>query len=108
MENKMNKWLLVGFLISIPNAVYAACELATSPCSYDSRGNEYRTERNFGGGYNTYENGQLHSQTTPNLSGGYRTEYPSPSTRPTNNSHSHGISDYEDSQDDYQSDFNRR
>ena len=59
---------------SIP--AYANCDLASSgTCVEDSRGNAYHTERNLGGGYNTYKNGQLDSQTSSNLGGGYKTQY---------------------------------
>jgi hypothetical protein len=50
----------------------ASCALVTGPCSTDSYGNTYRTEQNLGGGYNTYRNGSLHSQTSQQLNGNYR------------------------------------
>jgi hypothetical protein len=71
----MTRLLLALGLIFIPVTAKAGCELATGPCSTDRQGNTYRTERNLGGGYNTYENGRLHSQTEQNLSGGHTTDY---------------------------------
>jgi len=55
----------------------AGCEFATGPCYTDSHGNTYRTEQNFGGGYNTYKNGSLYSQTQQNLGGGWIETTPS-------------------------------
>jgi hypothetical protein len=59
-------------VITFSTASHAGCEFATGPCSTDAYGNTYRTERNFGGGYNTYRNGRLHSQTEQTFSGSWR------------------------------------
>jgi hypothetical protein len=48
----------------------AACEFNTN-CSRDSYGNTYTHSQNLGGGYNTYRNGNLESQTRQNLNGGW-------------------------------------
>lgn len=68
----MRKLLSVLLLATAASPAWAGCELssASQPCS-TSNGNTYRTERNFGGGYNTYQNGTLNSQTQQDLSGGY-------------------------------------
>jgi hypothetical protein len=71
----MTKYLLLAIFILLPVSAKAGCELSTTPCSTDSRGNTYHTNKNLGGGYNTYKNGQLNSQTNKNLSGGYTTDY---------------------------------
>lgn len=48
----------------------AGCGLSSEPCS-QGNGYESRNTQNLGGGYNTYNNGQLQSQTNQNLGGGY-------------------------------------
>ena len=72
---KFSVSLLLAFacvVVAVP--ANAACEFVSGPCTKDSYGNTYRTEQNFGGGYNTYRNGILDSQTSQNLSGGYTTK----------------------------------
>jgi hypothetical protein len=59
-------------VITLSTASHAGCEFATGPCSTDVYSNTYRTEQNFGGGYNTYKNGSLYSQTEQTLSGSWR------------------------------------
>jgi hypothetical protein len=53
----------------------ASCELTTNPCSTDSSGNTYIREQNLGGGYNTYRDGDLYSQTHQQLDGSYKENY---------------------------------
>ena len=61
-------------LLASPTA--ANCLFDTSgTCVTDNQGNTYRTQQNLGGGYNTYRNGVLDSQTSQNLSGGYTQRY---------------------------------
>lgn len=62
------------FLLTAGNAS-ASCELVSGPCSTDSSGNTYTREQNLGGGYNTYRNGTLYSQTDQQLNGNYRETY---------------------------------
>jgi hypothetical protein len=62
------------FLLAAGNAS-ASCELVSRPYSTDSSGNTYTTQQNLGGGYNTYRNGILHSQTSQQLDGRYRETY---------------------------------
>jgi hypothetical protein len=50
----------------------AGCQTSTGPCSTDGYGNTYRTEQNLGGGYNTFRNGVLDSQTSQTTSGSWR------------------------------------
>lgn len=69
--------LKIGVVLAVmaaPVSVSANCALLSN-CSTDSQGNSYVTRENLGGGYNTYRNGRLHSQTQQNLSGGYTEEY---------------------------------
>lgn len=63
---------------------HAGCELVSGPCSTDRYGNTFRTEQNFGGGYNTYRNGSLHSQTEQTLSGSWREDRTDGSSRTYN------------------------
>lgn len=65
-------------------AAKAGCEFAVGPCSTDSLGNTYHTEQNLGGGYNTYKNGSLYSQTEQTLNGGYTESYTSGGSRTHN------------------------
>jgi len=60
-------------LLALPTTAHAGCDLVPigQPCATDSYGNTYRTEENLGGGYNTYRNGVLDSQTQQNLGGGW-------------------------------------
>ena len=67
--------LMLVTLASVPQA-FAGCEFASN-CKTDSSGNTYTTEQNLGGGYNTYKNGNLHSQTEQTLGGGYKTDFQS-------------------------------
>lgn len=67
-----------------PLTAQAGCELVSGPCSTDRYGNTYRTEQNFGGGYNTYRNGYLHSQTGQTLSGSWRERFNDGSSRTFN------------------------
>ncbi len=62
------------FLLAAGDA-WASCELTTNPCSTDSAGNTYIREQNLGGGYNTYRNGNLYSQTHQQLDGSYKENY---------------------------------
>lgn len=66
------KLLTFGALLLTIGAAHADCTFATGPCSTDSAGNTYRTEKNFGGGYTTYRNGSRYSTTTQTLGGGWR------------------------------------
>lgn len=78
--------LLVSFtiiLFAVTNA-NAGCELISGPCSTDGHGNTYRTEQNLGGGYNTYRNGNLNSQTSQGLNGGWREQFNDGSSRQYN------------------------
>lgn len=68
----------------LSSTAYAGCELATGQCSTDNYGNTYTTKRNLGGGYNTYKNGSLYSQTEQNLNGGYRETYQNGGSRSYN------------------------
>lgn len=71
------KAVLFGiFLLAAGNAS-ASCDLVSAPCSTDSSGNTYIREQNLGGGYNTYRNGDLYSQTHQQLNGTYRETYSS-------------------------------
>lgn len=63
----MLRLTILAVLIAAP--AYAGCEFATTPCYTDGSGNTYRTQQNFGGGYNTYRNGTFDSQTSQGLSG---------------------------------------
>jgi hypothetical protein len=71
------KVVLFGiFLLAAGNAS-ASCDLVSAPCSTDSSGNTYIREQNLGGGYKTYRNGDLYSQTHQQLNGSYRETYSS-------------------------------
>lgn len=68
--------LLAAALACLASSAWASCEFDTSgTCYTDNMGNTYRTQQNFGGGYNTYRNGALDSQTSQNLNGGYTQRY---------------------------------
>jgi hypothetical protein len=66
--------IVIAFALST-NSALAACEFVTGPCGTDSRGNTYRTEQNFGGGYTTYQNGTPYSSTGQTLNGSWRERY---------------------------------
>lgn len=66
--------LVAAFLAALPVTAWAGCDFATGPCSTDSRGNTYRTEQGFGGGYVTTRNGQPYSTTQQTNSGNWREE----------------------------------
>lgn len=71
---------VLSFAVAVGSGVMpvsASCSLLATNCSTDSRGSSYVTEQNLGGGYNTYKNGSLYSQTQQNLSGGYTEEFTS-------------------------------
>jgi hypothetical protein len=67
--------LLIVATALLPTAANAACELVSGPCTTDRNGNYYRTEQNLGGGYNTYKNGVLNSQTSQTLGGSWRERF---------------------------------
>ncbi len=71
-------------LLLFPSLAYADCGVATGPCARDSYGNTYHTEQNLGGGYNTYRNGVLNSQTQQNLNNDYTTRYQDGSSSTSN------------------------
>lgn len=72
----MRALLTAAMLAVSAGAASAGCLFATSPCSTDDRGNTYTTQQNLGGGYNTYRNGSLHSQTSQDTLGtGYTERY---------------------------------
>lgn len=68
----------------------ASCALATGPCSTDGYGNTYRTERNLGGGYTTYQNGRADSYHSQTLGGGWRERDTRGSVRGYHNTHPMG------------------
>ena len=65
--------VIIGALAG--SAAHADCTFSTGPCSTDSYGNTYRTERNFGSGYTTHRNGTPFSTTDQTLGGTYREHY---------------------------------
>jgi len=65
---------IVSVVVLVGTGANAACEFVEGGCSRDSYGNSYRTEQNFGGGYNTYRNGILDSQTSQDINGGWTTK----------------------------------
>ncbi len=71
------KTVLFGIFLLTAGGASASCELVSAPCSTDSSGNTYIREQNLGGGYNTYRNGDLYSQTHQQLNGTYRETYSS-------------------------------
>ncbi|MCJ8141637.1 hypothetical protein MKI84_01775 [Ancylobacter sp. A5.8] len=68
---------LACLLLETGTAV-AGCELVTNPCSTDSAGNTYITQKSIGGtGYVTTQNGNPYSHTGQTLGGGWREEFTS-------------------------------
>jgi len=65
---------------------YNNCDFMSSDnCETDNNGNTRIKQQNLSGGYNTYNNGKLESQTSPNLQGRYNTY------NPDNNYRNNGI-----------------
>ncbi|WP_394887546.1 hypothetical protein ACG873_21820 [Mesorhizobium sp. AaZ16] len=74
--------VIAGLMLAASTGIsFPGCELVTGPCSTDSSGNTYFTEQNLGGGYNTYRNGDLSSQTSQNLGGSYTETFSNGATR---------------------------
>jgi len=67
------RFAIIAAIVFVGTEANAACEFVDGGCSRDGHGNSYRTEENFGGGYNTYRNGVLDSQTSQGLNGGWTT-----------------------------------
>jgi hypothetical protein len=97
------KAVLFGFFLLAAGNASASCELVSAPCSTDSSGNTYIREQNLGGGYNTYRNGDLYSQTHQQLngsyretysSGGYRTYYSDPNRSDPYRNNARGMADH--------------
>lgn len=101
--------ILAFALASFPLSAQANCDLASSgSCYEDSRGNTYHTEDNLGGGYNTYRNGQLDSQTSSNLGGGYKTEYQDGSPTRYDSVNPYGRNQQTNQDNSYDPSFGRR
>lgn len=75
MKRFLSGFIFFVFATGVPVIAHADCTFVSGPCSTDSRGNTYRTERNLGGGYTTYKNGNQHSTTGQTLGGGYRERF---------------------------------
>ncbi|MFS2179563.1 hypothetical protein ACCC98_27050 [Rhizobium pisi] len=66
----MRKFVFAAAMLMSGEA-FAGCELISGPCWTQGR-DTYTMERNSGGSYNTYRNGDPYSQTQQNLGGNYR------------------------------------
>ena len=59
-------------LFATVSSANASCLFTTSLCYEDSYGNSYRTERNLGGSYTTYQNNTPYSTTRETYGGGWQ------------------------------------
>lgn len=66
----MRKFVFVVAML-VTGEAFASCELISGKC-WTEGADTYTMEKNSGGSYNTYKNGELYSQTQQNLSGNYR------------------------------------